>query len=87
VCEFGPLFRFSFVCAPVSMVTIVARKYQWGKTVTPEKTHTLGSIDTKQKVIFISTVAVLLWFLQLSIGCEYIISYLHAEVTYFLDTG
>jgi len=90
VSEFGPLFRFSFVHALVSIVTIVARIWEipLGKNRHCEKTHTLGSNNTKQnKIIFISTMTIFLWFHQLSIGCGYILSYLHAKVIFFLEAG
>jgi hypothetical protein len=62
-------------------------KYHWGKTATVRKHIPWGAI-VQNKIIFVSTMAVFLWFLQLSVGCGYIVSYLHAKVIFFfLETG
>ena len=44
-------------------------------------------IQNKTKTIFISAMAVFLWFPQLSLGCGYIVRYLHAKIIFRLDTG
>jgi hypothetical protein len=84
VSEFGPLFRFSFVHAPVSMVTIVARirGNTIGKNSHCEKTHSLGSNNTKQNhfhfhngsLLMVSSIVDKLWI-------HFI--YLHAKVIFF----